>query len=108
MYVVSGVSLPVAFSPMNANDVPLIGAMMAGITTGAPDPTPWWTALFYGTTREITAAMGWINFTSYYFLCSLGMNALIQRLMGLQTQASGGMGQMMGGSRAKGMDFPDV
>ena len=104
LYVVNGVNLPVALSPMNANDIPLIGPMMAGITAGI-EP---WTIWFYGDYVTITSAMGWINFTAYYFLCSLGMNALIQRLIGIQTQASGGMSQMMGGSRGKGMEFPDV
>ena len=52
--------------------------------------------------------MGWINFTGWYFLCSFGVNTLVQRLLKLQTQASGGMEQMMGGSRAKGIEFPDV
>ncbi len=36
-----GVANPVALSPMNANDVPLIGQMMAGWTSGSPE----WTAL---------------------------------------------------------------
>ncbi|TFG00460.1 MAG: DUF106 domain-containing protein [Promethearchaeota archaeon] len=51
---------------------------------------------------------GWINFTAWYFLCSLGMNTLIQRLAGIQTQASGGMDQMMGGSKAKALEFPEI
>jgi uncharacterized membrane protein (DUF106 family) len=74
---------PIAISPMNANDVPLIG-------------------------NFIRAGNVWINFTAWYFLCSLGINTLVQRLLKLQTQASGGMGQMMGGSKAKGLEFPDV
>lgn len=73
----------VALSPMHANDVPLIGGF-------------------------ISSGKVWLNFTSWYFLCSLGINTLIQRLLGLQTQASGGMGQMMGTSKAKGLEFPDV
>jgi len=40
---------PVAFSPMNANDVVSIGAMMAG-TTNTVYP---WTALVYGVARTI-------------------------------------------------------
>ncbi|MHA2035284.1 MAG: EMC3/TMCO1 family protein [Promethearchaeota archaeon] len=74
----------VALSPMHANDVPLIGNFIA-----APN------SIF-------------INFTAWYFLCSLGLNTLVQRLLHLQTQASGGMGQMMGASKAKALDFPDV
>ena len=95
---------PVALSPMNANDVPLIGQMMAGWTTGSPE----WTALVYGVSRSIGVNAGWLNFTGWYFLCSFGINTLIQRLLKLQTQAQGGMEQMMGGSKAKGLEFPDV
>lgn len=95
---------PVALSPMNANDVPLIGGMMAGITgPGAP-----WIALVYGVDRYIGITQGWINFTAWYFLCSFGVNTLIQRLLKLQTQAQGGMEQMMGGGKAKALEFPDV
>lgn len=99
-----GVANPVALSPMNANDVPLIGQMMAGFTTDSPE----WTALIYGFIRNIGVNDGWINFTGWYFLCSFGINTLIQRLLKLQTQAQGGMEQMMGGGKAKGLDFPDV
>ncbi|KKM27675.1 hypothetical protein LCGC14_1572370 [marine sediment metagenome] len=75
---------PVALSPMHANDVPLIGNI-------------------------ITATGGiWINFTAWYFLCSLGINTLIQRLFKIQSQASGGMGGMFAGQKAKALDFPDV
>ncbi|MFX0080315.1 MAG: EMC3/TMCO1 family protein [Candidatus Hodarchaeota archaeon] len=73
----------VALSPMHANDIPLIGTL-------------------------ISAGPVWINFTAWYFLCSLGINTLIQRILKLQTQASGGMGQMMGASKAKTLEFPDV
>ncbi len=74
---------PVALSPMNANDVPLIG-------------------------NFISAGSVWINFTSWYFLCSLGINTLTQRLLKLQSQASGGMGGMFAGQKAKSLEFPDV
>jgi len=73
----------VALSPMHANDVPLIG-------------------------NFISAGPVWINFTAWYFLCSLGINTLVQRVLKLQTQASGGMGQMMGASKAKSLEFPDA
>jgi uncharacterized membrane protein (DUF106 family) len=84
----------VALSPMHANDIPLIGGF-------------------------ISAGPIWINFTAWYFLCSLGINTwyflcslgintLVQRILKLQTQASGGMGQMMGTSKAKALEFPDV
>jgi len=74
---------PVALSPMNANDVPLIGAFIA-------------------------VGNVWINFTAWYFLCSLGINTLVQRILKLQTQASGGMGGMFAGQKAKALEFPEV
>ncbi len=95
---------PVAFSPMNANDVVSIGAMMAG-TTSTVYP---WTVLVYGVARTIGLEAGWINFTAWYFLCNFGVNTLVQRIFKLQTQASGGMEQMMGGGKAKSLEFPDV
>ena len=103
-----GESNPVALSPMNANDIPLIGNMMAGWTYDSPE----WTALVYGYLKNIQrlawAKDGWINFTAWYFICSFGINTLVQRLLKLQTQASGGMEQMMGGGKTKALDFPDV
>lgn len=74
---------PVALSPMNANDIPLIGPIIA-------------------------AGSIFINFTAWYFLCSLGFNTLIQRVLKLQTQASGGAGGMFSGQKAKSLEFPDV
>ena len=100
-----GVANPVALSPMNANDVPLIGDMMAGLT-GSTDLN--WTYLVYGYFTDIRAHAGWINFTAWYFLCSFGINTLVQRILKLQTQAQGGMEQMMGGGKAKSLEFPDV
>ncbi|MFX1389230.1 MAG: EMC3/TMCO1 family protein [Promethearchaeota archaeon] len=73
----------VAMSPMNANDVPLIGGFIA-------------------------AGNLFINFTAWYFLCSLGINTLVQRILKLQSQASGGMGGMFAGQKAKALEFPDV
>jgi uncharacterized membrane protein (DUF106 family) len=98
-------SNPVALSPMNANDVPFIGDMMAAYTIGDPAA---WTALVYGLATTVGKSAGWINFTAWYFICSFGINTLIQRLLKLQTQAQGGMEQMMGGSKAKGLEFPDI
>ena len=95
---------PVALSPMNANDVPFIGDMLAAFTNY---PYPW-TELVYGMTKIITSAHGWINFTGWYFLCSFGINTMVQRFLGLQSQASGGMDQMMGGSKTKALEFPDI
>lgn len=95
-------ALPVAMTPMNANDIPLIGGMMTGTTTALKE----WTYFFYGRYVIIQPRHGWINFTAYYFLCSFGVNTVVQRLFRLQTQASGGMGQMMGGSKSK-QPWPD-
>ncbi|TXT55574.1 MAG: conserved membrane protein of unknown function [Promethearchaeota archaeon] len=105
LYYVGGIPLPVAATPMNANDIPLIGNFVAAHTG---EEIYEWTALVYGTARVLGIEAGWINFTGWYFLCSLGMNTLLQRLFGLQTQASGGMEQMTGGPKAKSMEFPDI
>jgi uncharacterized membrane protein (DUF106 family) len=94
---------PVALSPMNANDVLFIGPMMAAATNNAP-----WSLLVYGTARSITIYDGWINFTAWYFLSSFGISTFIQRIFKLQTQATGGMEQMLGGSKAKALEFPKI
>ncbi len=99
-----GTANPVALSPMNGNDLPLIGTMMAAWTSDSPE----WTGFVYGYIKTIGVNAGWINFTGWYFLCSFGINTSIQRLLKLQTQAQGGMEQMMGGGKGKGLDFPDV
>lgn len=49
-----------------------------------------------------------ITFTGWYFVCSLGINTLLQRVFKLQTQASGGMEQMFGGQKSTSTQFPDV
>jgi uncharacterized membrane protein (DUF106 family) len=105
LYYPVGVPYPVALSPMNANDVPLIGDLLSAHTGSNALP---WTMLIYGIQLIIPIEFGWINFTAWYFLCSFGINTLIQRLLKLQTQAVGGMEQMMGGTRAKALEFPDV
>lgn len=74
----------IAASPMDANDVPLIGNFIAA------------------------SSHVWINFTAWYFLCSLGINTLVQRVLKLQTQASGGMGGMFAGQKAKALEFPEA
>ena len=52
--------------------------------------------------------IAWLNFTAWYFVCSLGINTLLQRILKLQTQASGGMEQMFTGQQASTLQFPDV
>jgi uncharacterized membrane protein (DUF106 family) len=49
-----------------------------------------------------------INFTAWYFLCSLSITTILQRILGLQTQASGGMEQMFTGQQTQTAQFPDV
>ena len=105
LYYPGGVPYPVALSPMNANDVPFIGGLLSAHTGSNALP---WTLLVYGIQLIISIEFGWINFTAWYFLCSFGINTLIQRFLKLQTQAVGGMEQMMGGTRAKAMDFPNI
>jgi len=96
---------PIALSPMNANDVPFIGGMLAATTGGN---LYLWTELVYNHAVAIPITAGWINFTSWYFLCSFGINTLVYRYFGMQSQAYGAMGQMMGGGKAKALEFPDV
>lgn len=95
---------PVAFTPMNPWDVPMINDFVMAYS----DKIYEWTALVYGKPIMVMTYHGWINFTAWYFLCSLGINTLVQRLLKIQTQASGGMEQMFGGQKAKGIEFPDV
>ncbi|MFX1496548.1 MAG: EMC3/TMCO1 family protein [Promethearchaeota archaeon] len=103
----NNIPVPVALSPMNANDIPFIGGIIAGFTGGPSNPE--WPYIFYHTFYKVIQPYhGWINFTAWYFLCSFGINTLIQRIFKLQTQASGGFEQMMGGGRSKAMEFPDV
>ena len=81
-YSVDGVFTPVAKPPMNPWDLFYVGKMMH--------------ASFQSTVRNIEVDEGWINFTAYYFLCSLTMSTFIQKILGVQRpdQASGGMGSM--------------
>ena len=60
LYVLNGAQVPVAIPPMNPWDIPYLGNMM-------------W-ATFNSTIRDIPASEGLINFTSYYFLCSLSVS----------------------------------
>ncbi|MHA1804028.1 MAG: EMC3/TMCO1 family protein [Promethearchaeota archaeon] len=95
---------PIACPPMNPWDVPLINNFAMAYTETVVE----WTARVYGTPIQISQRYGWINFTAWYFLCSLGINTLIQRILKLQTQASGGMDQMFGGQKAKYLQWPEV
>ena len=87
------VNAPVVATPMN----PLVyGLLQWPIGMGIAD----------GTTASSEVA--WLNFTAWYFVCSLGINTLLQRILGLQTQASGGMEQMFTGQQTATAEFPDV
>lgn len=97
---------PVAATAMNANDVAFLGGIVAAFTEAGGNTD--WTTIVYGSETKITLEMGWINFTAWYFICSLGLNTLLQRLLGIQTQASGGMESMFSGQKSKTQPFPDV
>jgi len=108
---------PVAITAMNAFDLPLLGGVVQAFTGDAWDaaaetltnPVVWdWTGIIYGTKVAIIPDMGWINFTAWYFICSLGLNTLLQRVLGIQTQASGGMESMLKGGKSQGAQFPDI
>ena len=86
---------PVAYTPMN--------------------PSLWGYADFFvrmglanGELKTDIGTFKGINFTAWYFICSLGINTIIQRLSKLQTQASGGMEQMFGGQKGQSLQFPDI
>lgn len=95
---------PVAAPPMNPWDVPWLGNMIMASTDGVVE----WTKEIYGREKAIKPQNGWINFTAWYFICSLGINTLLQRLLGMQTQASGGMESMFKGQKAQAMEWPEV
>ena len=82
---------PVAIPPMNANDLPMIGDMMAAAYNELGNIVG---------VSVITKLTGMINFTAWYFLCSFGMNTLIQKLLGMTPAGgAGGFGQMFDQSR---------
>ncbi len=75
-----------AISPMNASDVAILQMAFVKADSGPM-----------------------LNFTGWYFICSLSMNPLIQRLLKIQTQTSGGgMGQMFSQSKSKSVQFPEI
>jgi uncharacterized membrane protein (DUF106 family) len=84
---------PVAATPMNPE---LYGFLNFIVGLGIANRNMW--------IRNVA----WINFTAWYFLCSLGINTLLQRILGLQTQATGGMEQMFTGQQTQTAQFPDV
>jgi uncharacterized membrane protein (DUF106 family) len=98
---------PIACPPMNANDIPLLGEYLWA-ATDINLPPPAWTALVWGEARHVAAIEGWIGFTAWYFLTSFFFNTIIQRLIGIQTQAMGGMESMFKGAGAQAMEFPEV
>jgi len=97
----------------------ILFAILRGIYENAPVVASPMNPLFYGLLQwpigmgiaEGTSAaseVAWLNFTAWYFICSLGINTLLQRILGLQTQASGGMEQMFTGQQTAAAQFPDV
>ncbi len=98
---------PIACTPMNANDVLLIGEYIWAVTNIDELP-PAWTALVWGEARHIGKFDGWIAFTAWYFLNSLCFNTIINRLLGIQSQTTGGMEGMFKGMGAEAQEFPDI
>ncbi len=66
--------LAVALPAMNPARIPMLGDYVGAIKLG-----------------------GWINFFTWYFLCSFGTGSVIQRLFGVAQQTS--MSQMLGGGQ---------
>lgn len=95
---------PVAAPPMNPWDVPMLGDQVMATTEGIEA----WTKEVYGTAIKITPERGWINFTAWYFICSLGINTLLQRVLGIQNQATGGMEGMFKGQQAQSQQWPEI
>lgn len=82
-YTINKIATPVAIPPMNPYDIPQLGKMMWGLVEG-----------------KITEEYGMINFTSWYFLCSMTFNSFVQRIMGLN-QPGGALGGMMDQNKYK-------
>ena len=65
---------------------------------------------WYSAIRNLYIDEGWIGFTGYYFLCSISLSTMIQKLLGIsrptgQAGGAGGMGGMFD-TKAQ-MDLPD-
>jgi len=76
-YTYLGKPLPVAITPMNANDVYFLGPMIAGYIEGVFGPE-----------------QGMINFTTWYFLCSFTFSTIIQKLLKITPVSGGGLGEI--------------
>ncbi len=74
IYNPMGVMLPVALPAMNPANIPLLGEYVGAVVLG-----------------------GWINFFTWYFLCSFGVSAIIQRLFGIAQQSS--LSQLLDGAQ---------
>ncbi len=74
IYNPSGMMLAVALPAMNPARIPFLGDYVGAVILG-----------------------GWINFFTWYFLCSFGVNAVIQRLFGVAQQSS--LSQVLGGGQ---------
>ncbi|MHA1341783.1 MAG: EMC3/TMCO1 family protein [Promethearchaeota archaeon] len=81
-YTYNGIPLPVAITPMNANDVPWLGNIIAGYIDGVFGPE-----------------QGMINFTTWYFLCSFTFSTIIQKLMKITPVSGGGLGDIFNQSK---------
>ncbi len=74
IYNPSGLMLPVALPAMNPAQISFLGDYVGATKLG-----------------------GWINFFTWYFLCSFGASSVIQRLFGVAQQSS--LSQMLGGGQ---------
>lgn len=74
IYSPGGNAIAVALPAMNPARIPFLGDYVGAIKLG-----------------------GWINFFTWYFLCSFGVGSVIQRLFGVAQQTS--MSQMLGGGQ---------
>ncbi len=77
IYSPGGVAIAVALPAMNPTRIPFLGDYVGAAKLG-----------------------GWINFFTWYFLCSFGVGSVIQRLFGVAQQTS--MSQMLGGGQQGG------
>ena len=80
----AGINPPIALPPMNPSTIPI------GFLTNmmlAETPTVNW------------GAMGWINYTAFYFMCSFTISMILQRVFKMVPVSGGGMGNIFDQSK---------
>jgi uncharacterized membrane protein (DUF106 family) len=70
----AGIISPVALSPMNPWDIPIVGSMMH--------------SYMYSVLGNLVASAGWLGFTGFYMLCSFTTSSFVQKLF--KTNPTGG------------------